>query len=170
MWRHLGPHGVHVEIAASLSPLTLRMSPSADTLMSPDSRGAGGCRSSIPIMANTHEILRRMEQIQANRAAAITPLAEILAEREELQRKLAELDEPYGKAYADAEAAGWTGEELAAIGAGKPVKRPKGRPRRRAVPKKGATESAPEASSPAAVPAQNSTGGAAPVGAGAQSS
>lgn len=122
-------------------------------------------------MANTHEILRRMEEIQATRAAAITPLAEILAEREELQRKLAELDEPYGKAYADAEAAGWTGDELAAIGAGEPVKRPKGRPRRRAVPKKGAGESAPEASLPAAaVPVQGSAGGAAPVGAGAQSS
>ncbi|MFD4865275.1 hypothetical protein [Streptomyces sp. NPDC058412] len=121
-------------------------------------------------MANTHEILRRMEKIQAARAAAITPLAEILAEREELQRKLAELDEPYGKAYADAEAAGWTGDELAAIGAGEPVKRPKGRPRRRATPPKDAAEQAPKASSPATVPAQDSTGGEAPVGSAAQSS
>ncbi|WP_327286656.1 hypothetical protein [Streptomyces sp. NBC_01205] len=121
-------------------------------------------------MANTHEILRRMEEIQATRAAAITPLAEILAEREDLQRQLAELDEPYGRAYADAEAAGWTADELAAIGAGEPVKRPKGRPRRRTTRAKGAAESAPKASTPAAVPAQDSTGGEAPVGAGTQSS
>ncbi|MFZ3476064.1 hypothetical protein ACODT4_44545 [Streptomyces sp. 2.9] len=113
-------------------------------------------------MANTHEILRRMEEIQATRAAAITPLADILAKREELQEKLAQLDEPYGKAYVDAEAAGWTGEELTAIGAGEPVKRPKGRPRRRTIPAKGAAESAPETSSPAAatLPAQDSTGAA----------
>ncbi|MDH6545555.1 hypothetical protein [Streptomyces sp. SPB4] len=121
-------------------------------------------------MANTHEILRRMEEIQATRAAAITPLAEILAEREELQRKLADLDGPYGKAYADAEAAGWTGDELAAIGAGEPVKRPKGRPRRRTAPAKGTAESTPTASSPASVPAQVSAGGETPVNTGAQSS
>ncbi|MFE4634822.1 hypothetical protein ACFRJ1_15790 [Streptomyces sp. NPDC056773] len=115
-------------------------------------------------MANPHEILRRMEEIQAIRAAAITPLAEILAQREELRRQLAELDEPYGRAYADAEAAGWTGDELTTIGAEEPVKRPKGRPRRRAVPAKGASESAPEVSSPTtAVPAQDNTGSAAPV-------
>ncbi|MEU6946590.1 hypothetical protein ABZ957_15380 [Streptomyces sp. NPDC046316] len=125
-------------------------------------------------MANTHEVLRRAEEIQAARTAAIMPLAEVLADREELLSKLAALDEPYGQAYATAEAGGWTTDELTALGAEEPVKRPKGRTRtRRATPKKpagAAAPAAPEASSPAVVPAQDSTGVTAPVGADAHSS
>ena len=115
-----------------------------------------------------------MEAALAARAEAFKPLAEIQGKRAELLRQLADLDEPYGKAYAEAEAAGWTGEELAAIGAEEPVKRPKGRPRRRVAAKKGTVETAAtesEASSPAAaVPAQDSTGSVAPVDVGAHSS
>lgn len=113
-----------------------------------------------------------MEAALAARAEAIKPLAEIQGQRADLLAKLAALDEPYGKAYADAEARGWNAEELAEIGIEEPAKRPKGRPRsRRQVVKKPAAASSPEAPSPAAaVPAQGSTASAAPVGAGTQSS
>ena len=83
----------------------------------------------MPAMASAQEILRRMEEIQAARAEAIEPLAEILEERGELLRQVAALDEPYGRAFAAAEAAGWSATELVAMGAEEPVKRPKGRPR-----------------------------------------
>lgn len=112
-----------------------------------------------------------MEEIQAARAEAITPLAELLEERGELQRQLAALDEPYGRPFANAEAAGWSTEELVAMGAEEPLKRPKGRPRgKRSAPKRPAVESAsstPQSSAPtAAVPAQDSAGDAtaAPAG------
>ncbi|MEU8526420.1 hypothetical protein AB0C77_12610 [Streptomyces sp. NPDC048629] len=118
-------------------------------------------------MATAHEILRQMEAIQAARAEAIMPLVEIAGQRADLLRQLAELDEPYGKVYADAEAGGWSGDELAAMGLDEPVKRPKGRPRtKRAgvkkaaetpaapaphVPTQGAADSAPQtAEAPAA--------------------
>ncbi|MEV6357985.1 hypothetical protein [Streptomyces hydrogenans] len=114
------------------------------------------------------EILQRMEAALAARAEAIKPLADIQDERATLLLKLAALDEPYGKAYAEAEAAGWAAEELTALGIAEPVKRPKGRPRsRRPVSAKKSTQ---EASSPAVVPAQDSTGSNAPVDSGAQSS
>ncbi|MFD8415453.1 hypothetical protein ACFV2Q_27445 [Streptomyces sp. NPDC059650] len=124
---------------------------------------------------SAHEMKQRMEAILAARAEAITPLLDVQGQRAELLKQLALLDEPYGKAYAEAEAGGWTAEELAALGAEEPVKRPKARPRaRRTNAKKGAGEAAAsatsEASSPAVVPAQDSTGSAAPVGSGAQSS
>ncbi|MEV7535434.1 hypothetical protein [Streptomyces hydrogenans] len=113
------------------------------------------------------EILQRMEAALAARAEAIKPLAEIQDERAVLLRQLAALDEPYGKAYADAETAGWTAEELTELGIAEPIKRPKGRPRsRRPVSTK---KNPQETASPAAVPAQDSTGSAAPVGADTQS-
>lgn len=61
--------------------------------------------------------------------AAAGPLVEVLAKRSSLLEQLAELDEPYGKAYVDAEAAGWTAEELTKLGADEPVKRPRKRSR-----------------------------------------
>ncbi|MFI9311212.1 hypothetical protein [Streptomyces triculaminicus] len=113
-------------------------------------------------MANAHEIIQRMREIQAAREAAFEPLAEILGQRQELQRQLALLDEPYGKAYVDAEAAGWTSEELTAIGCEEPEKRPKGRPRRRAAAKRTGSEapsSGPStAPSAATLPAQEGAG------------
>ncbi|MEW2417502.1 hypothetical protein AB0953_27795 [Streptomyces sp. NPDC046866] len=123
---------------------------------------------------SAHEILRRMEEIQAARAAAIEPLAEIQGKRADLLQQLADLDEPYGKAYADAEAAGWSTDELTAIGAEEPAKRPKGRPRtRRAAVRKATAEAAPstlETPSPTAtVPAQGASGSPAPVATGSQS-
>jgi hypothetical protein len=118
-------------------------------------------------MASANEILQRMEEIQAARAEAIKPLAEIQEKRGELQRQLAALDEPYGKAFAEAEAAGWTTDELKAMGADEPLKRPKGRPRgRRTSAKKVAETGVPTVT----VPAQESSGDAAAVTAGALSS
>ncbi|MFF2572725.1 hypothetical protein [Streptomyces sp. NPDC058084] len=116
---------------------------------------------------SAHEILQRSEAIQAARSAAIVPLAEVLGQREELLRQVAALDEPYGKAYAEAEAAGWTTEELTEIGAEEPAKRPKGRPKgRRTAVKKGAAAGTPETPSPApSVPAQDTTGSTPPVAA-----
>ncbi|PJE97100.1 hypothetical protein CUT44_14035 [Streptomyces carminius] len=101
-----------------------------------------------------------MEEIQAARAKAIEPLAQILEERGELQRKLAALDEPYGKAFAAAEAAGWSAEELKALGADEPAKRPKGRPRtRRSGTRKAAAATSATTAPAPAIPAQENTGG-----------
>lgn len=111
---------------------------------------------------SAHEILKKMEAIQAARAEAIKPLAEIQGKRAELLRQLAELDEPYGKAYADAEVAGWTVEELTEIGAEEPARRPKGRPRtRRPAAKKATPATQPQTPSPAATfPSQDNSGSA----------
>lgn len=107
-----------------------------------------------------------MEEILAARKEAIGPLLEVQGQRADLLKQLALLDKPYGEAYATAEAGGWSLEELAALGAEEPVKRPKPRSRaRRANTAKGAEATASSASSPAAVPAQDSTGSAAPLGA-----
>ncbi|MFF3127759.1 hypothetical protein ACFVRD_36945 [Streptomyces sp. NPDC057908] len=120
-------------------------------------------------MANAHDIMQRMRERQAAREKAFEPLAEILGQRQELQRQLAALDEPYGQAFATAEAGGWTTDELMEIGAEEPVKRPKGRPRgkQRATAKKSAPEAATGNSSTnspaAAVPTQNGAAEAEPV-------
>lgn len=121
-------------------------------------------------MASAHDIMQRMKEVQAAREKAFEPLAEILGQREDLQRQLAELDAPYAEAFVAAEAAGWTTEELKAIGAEEPAKRPKGRPRsRRSAAKKAAPEaSAPESSAPSpatTIPGQDGTGEAAPAAA-----
>ncbi|MFE3601379.1 hypothetical protein [Streptomyces sp. NPDC059142] len=114
-------------------------------------------------MASSHDIMQRMREVQAAREKAFEPLAEILEKRAELRRQLAETDAPYGEAFVAAEAAGWTAEELATIGAEEPVKRPRGRARgKRTTPKKEAP-AAPQqqttAPSPsAAMPAQTGAG------------
>lgn len=90
-----------------------------------------------------------MERLQAARAEAIAPLAQIQDERADLLRRLAALDEPYGKAYADAEVAGWSPQELTEIGIDEPVRRPKGRPRTRKAVAKRSTDAAPVATIPA---------------------
>ncbi|MFF9070527.1 hypothetical protein ACF09E_34795 [Streptomyces sp. NPDC014891] len=120
---------------------------------------------------SAHEMKQRMEAILKARAEAIEPLVDVQGQRATLLEQLAALDEPYGKAYSDAEAAGWTAEELAEIGAEEPTRRPKGRPRaRRASARKGAPVGGSETSSPvASVPAQDSTGSTAPVAAAGQS-
>lgn len=102
-------------------------------------------------MPSADEILQRMKAIQERREEAIRPLLALLAERSQLLKKLEELKEPYGRAYVMAEEGGWTPEELAALGADEPVKRPR---RRKRTAKKPAAN-APETGSPAAaVPAQ----------------
>ncbi|GAA3127309.1 hypothetical protein GCM10020254_88440 [Streptomyces goshikiensis] len=116
---------------------------------------------------SAHEMKQRMEEILAARKEAIGPLLEVQGQRADLLKQLALLDKPYSEAYATAEAGGvgaWT--SWRPLGAEEPAKRPKPRSRaRRASTAKG-TE--PTASSPAAVPAQDSTGSAAPLGADAQ--
>jgi hypothetical protein len=121
-------------------------------------------------MANAHDIMQRMEERQAARVKAFEPLAEILVQRQDLQEKLAALDEPYGHAFATAEAGGWTTDELLAIGAEEPLKRPKGRQRgKRTASKKAATEASSTGSSAdtsaASVPTQNGAGEAETVAA-----
>ncbi|MGW3415623.1 hypothetical protein [Streptomyces sp. NPDC000888] len=107
-------------------------------------------------MPSADEILRKMKEVQELRMAAAGPLVDVLAKRSTLLEQLAELDEPYGKAYVDAEAAGWTSEELTKLGADEPVKRP--RKRSRATAKKADGQSSgttAEGSSPAGtIPAQ----------------
>ncbi|MDG9728433.1 MULTISPECIES: hypothetical protein [unclassified Streptomyces] len=129
-------------------------------------------------MASAHDFMQKMREAQAAREKAFEPLAEILGKREELQRQLAELDAPYAEAFVAAEAAGWTAEELTAIGAEEPAKRPKGRPRgRRSTAKREAARKAPEASAPepsgpspaAAIPGQEGSGETAAAGAGSVS-
>lgn len=97
--------------------------------------------------------------------AAAGPLVDVLAKRSTLLEQLAELDEPYGKAYVDAEAAGWTSEELTKLGADEPVKRPRKRSRSTAKKNDGQTSgTAPAGGSPAGgIPSQegsSSTDGA----------
>ena len=124
-------------------------------------------------MASSHDIMQRMREVQAAREKAFEPLAEILGQRAELQRQLAELDAPYAEAFVAAQAAGWTAEELKGIGAEEPAKRPKGRPRGRRTAKKETPmetlgTSAPE-SAAAAIPGQEGAREAAPAAAGSVS-
>ncbi|MBV2155094.1 hypothetical protein [Kitasatospora sp. SUK 42] len=83
-------------------------------------------------MTREDEFLRRMREIQDGREKAIVPLAAIMAERKHLKDQLAETEVPYGRAYAAAEAAGWSAEELVRLGVEAPARRPKGRPRKHA--------------------------------------
>jgi hypothetical protein len=111
-------------------------------------------------MPSADEILQKMRALQERREAAVGPLVEVLAKRSRLLEQLAELDEPYGKAYVDAEAAGWTAEDLAKLGAEEPAKRPRVRSRRsRSSARKGdgqPSSAASEGSSPAGtIPAQD---------------
>ncbi|MFJ5552511.1 hypothetical protein [Streptomyces sp. NPDC093225] len=101
------------------------------------------------------EILKKAEALQAAqlaaKQAAVEPLAAILARRIQLQTELAETETPYGKAYVEAENAGWSATELAALGATEPTHRPKVR---RARPSK-AQPPATEADSGPEIPSQN---------------
>lgn len=121
--------------------------------------------------------MQKMREAQAAREKAFEPLAEILGKRADLQRQLAELDAPYGEAFVAAEVAGWTAEELTAIGAEEPAKRPKGRRTSRRSAKKetpsgtsntSATEP-PEAPPTAAIPGQDGSGESATATAGGAS-
>lgn len=93
-------------------------------------------------------MMQRMDQIHAARQEALQPLAEILETRMELMSQFAATAQPYNKAYADAVAAGWSAEELTAIGAEEPSARPKGRPPKRAAKKRTAKNTAAGAESP----------------------
>ncbi|MFH8410393.1 hypothetical protein ACH4FX_37305 [Streptomyces sp. NPDC018019] len=107
-------------------------------------------------MADVQEIRRQMQAIQAAREEAFGPLLNLLEQRDHLKQQLAALDEPYAQAFVAAEAAGWAKEDLLALGAEEPAKRPKGRPRARGTAtKKKATGTT------AQVPTQNAAGDAA---------
>ncbi|MET8859627.1 hypothetical protein [Streptomyces sp. NPDC004579] len=94
-------------------------------------------------MASADEILGKMRALQQRREAAVGPLVELLAERGALLKQLAELDDPYGKAYVDAEAAGWTAEELQTLGADAPARRPRVRSKGRRTTPQGAAKQPP---------------------------
>lgn len=107
-----------------------------------------------------------MRELQERREAAAKPLVDVLATRSRLLEQLAELDEPYGKAYVEAEAAGWTAEDLAKLGAEEPSRRPRVRSRRSRSSAKRAdsqpSTAASEGSSPAGtIPAQDGAAAAA---------
>lgn len=85
--------------------------------------------------------------------AAAGPLVEVLAKRSSLLEQLAALDEPYGKAYVDAEAAGWTADELTKLGADEPVKRP--RRRSRAAARKAGSPAPADGSPAGSIPSQD---------------
>ncbi|WP_331740885.1 hypothetical protein [Streptomyces sp. NBC_01006] len=101
------------------------------------------------------EILQKAEELQAAqlaaKQAAVKPLAAILARRIQLQTELSESEVPYGKAYVEAEAAGWSAAELASLGAAEPTHRP----RRRARPTRQTAVAA--ADSGTEIPSQNPT-------------
>ncbi|UWS77549.1 hypothetical protein [Streptomyces noursei] len=97
----------------------------------------------------TSAFLRRAEEINQRRMAAVEPLAELVAQRTELRRQLDALEETYGRQYVEAEKAGWTEEELTAMDAAPPVRRPRGRPA-----KKNSSRRATKAEKAAPVPSQ----------------
>ncbi|WP_371606829.1 hypothetical protein OG725_36910 (plasmid) [Streptomyces sp. NBC_01213] len=74
---------------------------------------------------DAQKILNKANEIEAARQAARTdaigPLAKVLAERKRLEAALAEMEAPYRRAYAKAEAAGWSSAELTQLGAEVPV-------------------------------------------------
>ncbi|MHC3394713.1 hypothetical protein ACLQ2E_35430 [Streptomyces lavendulocolor] len=76
-------------------------------------------------------LLTKAQELLADRMSVIPPLAEVLAERKRLQEQIDATEKAYGSAYADAQAAGWTPEELRQLGAEEPTRRPQGRPRKR---------------------------------------
>ncbi|MFI9206481.1 hypothetical protein [Streptomyces sp. NPDC053048] len=85
-------------------------------------------------MATAEEIMRQAQEINAARETALAPLASLLADRKKLRDEFEKTEEPYGRAYVEAEAAGWTAEELKGLGAEEPKRRPKGRPRKSSKP------------------------------------
>lgn len=153
--------------------MATRQKPLRPAVMGPPPRPPCGRYQYDHGMASAHDFMQKMREAQAAREKAFEPLAEILGKREELQRQLAGLDAPYAEAFVAAEAAGWTAEELKAIGAEEPAKRPKGRPRGRRSAKKATPEtsaSASSAPSPAgAIPGQEGAREAAPASAGSVS-
>ncbi|MEU6332791.1 hypothetical protein ABZ851_36925 [Streptomyces sp. NPDC047049] len=88
----------------------------------------------------TRAILERGKELLAERMAALEPLAEILATRKAVEAQLASLDEEYGKRYVAAERAGWSEEELTAMDALPPTRRPRGRPAKRSATKRAAAK------------------------------
>ncbi|MGI5397247.1 hypothetical protein [Streptomyces sp. CA-251251] len=96
-----------------------------------------------------------MRALQERGEATAGPLVDVLAKRSVLLEQLAALDEPYGKAYVDAEVAGRTPEELAKLGADEPVKRPRVRSRR---PRSSATTTDSQPSGRPAMESSRSTG------------
>ncbi|MFD9850517.1 hypothetical protein [Streptomyces parvus] len=77
------------------------------------------------------QLMATAQELLAARLEAIAPLAQLVVQRKKLLAQLAALEKPYGAAYADALAHGWTPEELRKLDAEEPTKRPPGRPRGR---------------------------------------
>ncbi|MFF4291012.1 hypothetical protein ACFY0R_37815 [Streptomyces sp. NPDC001633] len=86
------------------------------------------CGMTTPSEDPTTAFLRRAEEINQQRMKAVEPLAELVARRNHLRQQLDALEETYGRQYVEAEKAGWTEEELTAMEAEPPVRRPRGRP------------------------------------------
>ncbi|OII64315.1 hypothetical protein BJP40_00150 [Streptomyces sp. CC53] len=113
---------------------------------------APGTDPQSPILATAQELL-------ATRMRVIAPLADAIAERKRLQELIDAVEKTYGVAYADAQAAGWTPEELRQMGADEPTRRPQGRPRTRRPRATAATTPGPrtpntaESAKPAPAPA-----------------
>lgn len=74
-------------------------------------------------------MLASAQEMLASRLEVIKPLAELVAERKRLQSLLDDTEKPYGAAYAEATAAGWSANELHQMGAEEPTRRPQGRPK-----------------------------------------
>ncbi|WP_326655709.1 hypothetical protein [Streptomyces sp. NBC_01750] len=115
---------------------------------------ATGTDDQSPILATAKNLL-------ATRMGVIPPLAEAIAERKRLQDLIDATERAYGAAYADAQAAGWTPEELRQMGADEPTRRPQGRP-------KGARTRKPRTTAAPATPSQRTpdateTGAATPA-------
>ncbi|MGW3201947.1 hypothetical protein ACWDBD_47025 [Streptomyces sp. NPDC001118] len=111
----------------------------------------------------TRAILQRGQELLAARMAALEPLAEILATRKALEEQLASLDEEYGRRYVAAEKAGWSEEELTAMDALPPTRRPRGRPAKKSSAAKRVGKSAPAVGTDAdrdRVPGQSAPAGA----------
>ncbi|MEV8476186.1 hypothetical protein [Streptomyces sp. NPDC051173] len=112
-------------------------------------------------MATAEEIIRQAQEINAARETALAPLADLMASRKRLRDELEKTEEPYARAYVEAQAAGWTAEELETLGAEEPKRRPKGRPRatrRPAAPKNSAPSSSATAPENASAPDAASPG------------
>ncbi len=79
----------------------------------------------------TARIVREAEERNRARLEAVRPLANVLAQINQVKAHLDELETSYGRSYADAVRNGWSPEELSGLGAHEPVKRPRGRPAKR---------------------------------------
>ncbi|BDT39687.1 hypothetical protein [Streptomyces yaizuensis] len=97
------------------------------------------------------------QKLLNDRMGVIPPLAQTLARRKHLEQLVSDNEREYGTLYADAQAAGWSAEELAQMGATEPTLRPPGRPRKNRVrrqPSTAPTTPAPRTPEPSESPSE----------------